>query len=181
MLNYPRALQKIVKKALKRAKEAYSKRIGALGGVEAVNANERWRILSEETTRSGAVDNGAAALELLLDSDRVYEDLEYALRGPPESWNASSSSCSIKLGDGSKLKWNMSLVARAWDPRLKPESEFRGICWDSKLTCLCQYYHPLMFPEVFELKDQIQQDVIKTFNNPKILNAVNRLGRSLHD
>ena len=39
----------------------------------------------------------------------------------------------------------MSLVARAWDPRLTPASEFRGICWGGCLTCLAQYFHPLHF------------------------------------
>ena len=32
------------------------------------------------------------------------------------------------------LAWNMSLVARRWDPRLTPQSEFRGIVWGGKPT-----------------------------------------------
>ena len=184
------------KKALARAELEYSRRVQELGGVEQVSTNDRWRILCEETTQSGAVNNGTDALELLLDSDRVYEDLEYALRGPPESWVASASTATTAaatattaaatttatatatstLGKEKILKWNMSLVARAWDPRLKPQSEFRGICWDGKLTCLCQYFHPLFFPELSAHKTQIEQDVMATFHTEKIMNAINRLG-----
>ena len=179
------------KKALARAELEYSRRVQELGGVEQVSTNDRWRILCEETTQSGAVNNGADALELLLDSDRVYEDLEYALRGPPESWVASASTATTAtsattattattatstLGKEKILKWNMSLVARAWDPRLKPQSEFRGICWDGKLTCLCQYFHPLFFPELIANKTQIEQDIMATFHTEKIMNAINRLG-----
>ena len=179
------------KKALHRAKIAYYKKINELGGNSKVNANQRWRILCEETTRSGAVDSGTAALELLLDSDRVYEDLEYALRGPPESWTSSketneshalneskeeTATCIPSHLSNEKLAWNMSLVARAWDPRLKPESEFRGLVWNNKLTCLCQYFHPLLFPELAMLRQQILADIQMTFNTPKVLSAVQRLG-----
>jgi hypothetical protein len=47
-----------------------------------------------------------------------------------------------------KLCWDMSLVARAWDPRVTPMSEFRGIVWNNQLTCLCQYFHPLFFSQI---------------------------------
>lgn len=176
------------KKALERAKVEYQRRVDELGGASSVDDNDRWRILCEETTRSSAVSNGAQALELLLDSDRVYEDLEYALRGPPESWiqeqgtssttesSSSSSSSSSTLGKEKTLAWNMSLVARAWDPRLRPESEFRGICWNNELTCLCQYFHPLLFPELASLREQILSDIQTAFSNESVRRAVNRLG-----
>ena len=102
-------------------------------------------------------------MELLLDSDRVYEDLEYALRGPSaitrtrESAAISSSTSTTSTATATttttekpdaddeqehediiRLHWRMDLVARAWDPRLLPQSEFRGIVWGGKLTCLCQ-------------------------------------------
>jgi hypothetical protein len=64
------------KKAFAKAKDVYFQRLQELisrGEGEETNANTRWRILCEETTRSGAVSTSSAALELLLDSDRVYE------------------------------------------------------------------------------------------------------------
>jgi hypothetical protein len=186
------------KKALKRATVEYERRIEELLGTTSVvlDDNTRWRILCEETTRSSAVSNGTDAVELLLDSERVYEDLEYALRGPPATWThpnhsdlnqleqleqneentSTSTSTTSTLGKEQTLKWNMSLVARAWDPRLTPESEFRGICWDNKLTCLCQYFHPLLFPELSSLKNVIATDIANAFNNKQVKKAVARLG-----
>ena len=143
------------KKALARAATSYRERVVVDDGsatatttTTTMNDNDKWIALSEEVTRAGAVSSGAEALELLLDSARVFEDLEYALRGPPATTDydsgagaaASPSSPSLP-----SLEWNMSLCARAWDPRLTPESEFRGIAWGGELTCLCQYFHPLYF------------------------------------
>ena len=161
------------RKALACAELQYKERIRVLGSSEGyVSANQRWRILCEETTRSTAVSSGLDALHLLLDSERVYEDLEYALRGPPENWSRDGMS----LGGGATLAWNMKLCARAWDPRLRPESEFRGIVWGNKLTCLCQYFHPLYFPELVGKRVQIEADVKTIFKKTKLTDAVHRLG-----
>lgn len=149
---------------------------------------------------------------MLLDSARVFEDLEYALRGPPidkdnhknnkqtasEEKNALPSCTQVHLtktnaidisaekasntigssgdGDSDSRVWKMNLVARAWDHRLKPVSEFRGICWNNKLTCLAQYFHPLYFEELqnVELKAQIEQDILQTYSKAK--HAVAQLG-----
>ena len=80
------------RRALARAEVEYRARLAAAGGAAALSANQRWRILSEEATRAVAVKDGAAALELVLDSERVFEDLEYALRGPPDAACALGSS-----------------------------------------------------------------------------------------
>lgn len=149
-------------------------------------------------TKASSVSTGDEALNLLLDSTRVFEDLEYALNGPPTDENlgdvnsqetvlnetiASSSSLTktniIKEEDdvrSSDREWNMNLVARAWDPRLKPMSEFRGICWDNNFTCLAQYYHPLYFEE---LQDEtflsiIEHDIREAFEGAR--EAVKQLG-----
>ena len=188
------------------------------------SANARWRILCEESGRSGAVADGAGALELLLDSDRVFEDLEYALRGPPVEKGAgkdtvgegkagggeegstrtevtaggggetaggvgsgagdgdtdAATSTSAPLPLGSPLRaeraWMMDLVARAWDPRLTPESEFRGICWNGTLTCLSQYFHPLHFPEMVENRAAIEADILACAALPTVKDAVDRMG-----
>ena len=54
------------------------------GSLSQSSSTARWRILCEEVSTAGAVSAVEAekALQLLLDSERVYEDLEYALRGP---------------------------------------------------------------------------------------------------
>eukprot|EP00620_Florenciella_sp_RCC1587_P000047 CAMPEP_0182599926 /NCGR_PEP_ID=MMETSP1324-20130603/90619_1 /TAXON_ID=236786 /ORGANISM="Florenciella sp., Strain RCC1587" /LENGTH=470 /DNA_ID=CAMNT_0024817833 /DNA_START=109 /DNA_END=1522 /DNA_ORIENTATION=+ len=161
--------------------------------------------LSEEVTKSSAIANGDEALELLLDSDRVYEDLEYALRGPPapsepsttggaaegatdaaaSSSGGSAVACQGAVAQGAvahppggevTLSWNMELVARAWDPRLTPESEYRGIAWNGELSCLCQYFHPLYFPGMRDRSEEVQRDIMAVYNSPEVKNAVARLG-----
>ncbi len=160
------------KKALERAHEAYLERLAISSADGVVSDNSKWRILCEETTKAGAVCDATAALEMLLDSSRVYEDLEYALRGPPGRPKAQLDSPE----ELHTLEWRMHLVARAWDPRLKPESEFRGICWGGKLTCLCQYFHSLLFDELVSKKSQIEHDILKTFAEPQVAAAVAALG-----
>ena len=167
------------KKALARAEAAYQARLAALG--RDADENERWIILSEEVTKAGSVANGAEALELLLDSDRVYEDLEYALRGPAvaPSSAAAASAAAVPHGGGEVARrWNMELVSRAWDPRLKPASEFRGIAWGGELTCLAQYFHPLYFPELLahHQRDECQTDSRALMSPDKVQAAVAELG-----
>jgi hypothetical protein len=165
------------KKALRAAQVAYNERMALHASVsgEPMCDNDRWRVLCETTTQSGAVRDAAAALILLLDSDRVFEDLEYALRGPP-GIDSDAAGCASDAEAVALLQWNTDLVARAWDPRLKPESELRGICWGGKLTCLCQYFHPLVFPELIANKARIEDDIWASFNNPKTALAVAALG-----
>jgi hypothetical protein len=192
------------KKALVRAAAAFKAATAAAERAGSpLDANDRWRLLSEEATRSVAVRGGADALELLLDSSRVHEDLEYALRGPPAALLGTATTDTAGAEDGSdgaaarpppapaaaaalplgspqlaEKAWVMSLVARAWDPRLTPQSEFRGICWGGELTCLCQYFHPLLFPELHEpgMKQQVERDIRQLYDQPDVRAAVAKLG-----
>ena len=155
------------KKALKRAENASKIRFSYIRkGDSSLNedtmlANQRWRILSEEVTNACAVSNADEALELLLDSARVYEDLEFSIGG----------------NDG-ELDHRLGLVARSWDPRLKPENEFRGICQNGELTCLCQYFHPLLFPEILEKKHEIQEDILKMMTKTEVKEAIKSVGNN---
>jgi len=156
------------RRALAKAKLAYEARLRSIGGT--LDDNEKWKILSEEVTRAGAVASGTEALELLLDSERVFEDLEYALRGPKNEAAKGTQQ------DGASRQYDMCLVARAWDARLSLQSEFRGIAWGGRLTCLCQYFHPLFFPELLDLKTAVEEDCRELFSSAAVTSAVNDLG-----
>lgn len=158
------------RKALARAKAAYEARVAMIDGE--LTDNERWKLLAEEVTRAGAVDTGEKALEMLLDSARVFEDLDYALNGLEECSSARADA----LTNETLRPCSLSLVARAWDPRLTLQSEFRGIAWDGKLTCLCQYFHPLYFPELHEQRDKIESDCKRLFQRSSVQSAVQFLG-----
>ena len=53
---------------------------------------------------------------------------------------------------------------------------YLGIVWNNKLTCLCQYFHPLMFDELVENKAQIQADVLECFASHDVSSAVSAVG-----
>ena len=71
----------------------------------------RWRILCEEVSTAGAVSalEAEKALQLLLDSERVYEDLEYALRGP--SGKKGAVAVLANTESDSNQGSNMSLIS----------------------------------------------------------------------
>jgi len=145
------------------AADSYRERITNNDGSkwESTDDNTRWKMLSEEVAKMSAVDNADAAMDFLLDSLRVKEDLDYALEG-------------LASGDSS-FQWNISLVARAWDSRVSPETEFRGIAWDGKLTCLCQYYHSLHFEGIVSDKDEIESDILACVADPNVQAAIRAL------
>eukprot|EP00927_Polykrikos_kofoidii_P057197 TRINITY_DN51317_c0_g1_i1.p1 TRINITY_DN51317_c0_g1~~TRINITY_DN51317_c0_g1_i1.p1 ORF type:complete len:429 (-),score=87.80 TRINITY_DN51317_c0_g1_i1:94-1314(-) len=160
--------------ALDRAKAAYEERLQAAeanGNSLSSDDNERWKILSQEATKAGAVADGNAGLALFLDSERIFEDLEYALRAPEGSPAAFGSA-----GDTPGSLGCVNIVTRAWDPRLTIQSEFRGIVWRGKLTCLGQYFHPLYFPELHGIKDVVQADCLRLFDLPAVQSAVAKVG-----
>ena len=148
------------KLVLSTAASRYQERYQDLSEREVVSSNTKWVMLSEEVAAASAIDNASLALDILLDSYRVYEDLEYALEG---------------LENGTSA-WNVSLVARAWDPRIKPDTEFRAVCWNGKMTCLCQYFHPLYFPSIVSDIGSIQKDILNCFNDERVQEALSRLG-----
>jgi len=55
-------------------------------------------------------------------------------------------------------------VLRRWDGAIPIEREFRGIVWNTHLFAVGQYYHPIYFPELESMKDDIKDDVCKVHN-----------------
>ena len=91
-------------------------------------------------------------LKLLVSSDRVGEDLEYAL----------------EPGDAN-INERISVMVRDWVD-IPLWAEFRGFVWNGKLTSIGQYSHPVLFPELLEKALLIQKDLEKFFDfvKPKI-------------
>lgn len=91
-----------------------------------------------------AASCGDAALRLLCDSERVAEDLRYALEQPPDLYD-------------------VSVCVREFDAGITPASEFRGFVWDGKLNCIGQYYHVLHFPGLAEVRERVGADCLAFF------------------
>lgn len=126
-----------------RAKVAYQQHIQG----KELNENERWILLTEEVAKASAVTNAEDAIKILIDSERVFEDLKYALEDV--------------------TKWKVSVVVRVWDSRVTLASEFRAFCWNKRLTCIGQYFHPLYFPELHPYREQIVSDCLRLFDEIK--------------
>ena len=92
------------------------------------------------------VDTGADALMHFIHSNRVFEDLEYAV----EDWSEA----------------DLQIVVREYVD-LKPQQEWRGFVWDKKLNALGQYFHWLTFPELFGQEKEIEEKVLAFFETVK--------------
>eukprot|EP00929_Paragymnodinium_shiwhaense_P052031 TRINITY_DN26099_c0_g1_i1.p1 TRINITY_DN26099_c0_g1~~TRINITY_DN26099_c0_g1_i1.p1 ORF type:complete len:355 (-),score=95.54 TRINITY_DN26099_c0_g1_i1:219-1283(-) len=116
---------------------------------------DRVRLFAELVQQQFSVSSGREAVELLLSSERVREDLCYALECPAYD----------ELG--------LHLVLRRWDGALPIASEFRGIVWDGHMNALGQYYHPLVFPEMMEQREEIAKDIAAVYEGlkPKLQQA----------
>lgn len=121
---------------LRRATAAYRGQLDAAGNIPGAppdgphQDNARLVALSEEMVRAASIRTGREAVALLLDSDRVGEDLMYA------------------FDEEGKAAAPVTLVIRSWDARIRPQCEFRGFVWEGRLTCIGQYWHSLHFPEL---------------------------------
>lgn len=90
------------------------------------------------------------AVELLLRSERVAEDMSLALDA--HSKNPGT--------------WFQNLIARQWRD-IDIDMEFRGFVHKGKLNALSQYNYICFFPRLVDMKDKICQ-VIRTFFDTKI-------------
>jgi len=116
----------------------------AQGGPE-LALNERARLFAELVQRNFCVASGREAVALLTSSERVREDLDYALEAPNYE----------ELG--------LHIVLRRWDGPIPIANEFRGIVWGGQLNALGQYYHPLLFPEMLSRRAEIEADLRATY------------------
>ena len=94
---------------------------------EGMDANDRIVAFSRAIASSLKCTTGEDAVWHFLHSERIWEDLKYAL----EAWE-----------DG-----KVNVVVREWVD-VPIESEWRGFVWDGKLNALGQYFHSLYFEEL---------------------------------
>lgn len=130
--------------AFAKAKSIYQTR---LPSVSTPSPNNKLILLQETLIESLCVKTGLEAVQLLVSSNRVGEDLEYALSG---------------CDDNTTLAERCRLVVRQWVP-LPLWAEFRGFVWNHELTALGQYNHPVVFEELKEKVPTILEDLKQFF------------------
>lgn len=94
------------------------------------------------------IENGEQALEVLISSDRVFEDLEFAFSNEPQ---IPYEKCGLQI------------VLREWLQAIPITHEYRGFVWGGSLNAIGQYYHSIFFPELLEKKDEIKGILNKFF------------------
>lgn len=141
--------------AFAKAKGLYE---GRLPSVQPKTANNKLILLQGTLIESLCVNNGTQAVRLLISSNRVGEDLEYALSGC-DSDHVLADRC--------------KLVIREWVP-LPLWAEFRGFVWNSELTALGQYNHPVVFERLKEKVLTILEDIKQFFASIRDTIPLNR-------
>ena len=128
--------------AFANARKAYeSHTFTTQGAGEDVPINDKLIHLAQVVIESLRVRDGEYAVKLLLSSDRVGEDLEYAL----------------EKGDGDFTKCTC-LILREWVD-IPQWAEFRGFIWDGQLNAIGQYNHLVMFPQLKQHKARVRTDL----------------------
>ncbi len=125
--------------AFAKARQAYGKAVSSLGASPALN--DKLVCLAEEVILSLKVTSGEEAIRLLVSSDRVGEDLEYALEPGDEG-----------------LSSRVSLLVREWVD-IPSWAEFRGFVWNGTLNAIGQYNHLVVFPELKSHTAAIRADL----------------------
>lgn len=110
--------------------------------------------LNEAHIQSLHCQTGRHTLDLMLSSNRVYEDLLLALE----------QSEKYKATQGQKgTKWSQNFVLREWKG-LPLQNEFRVFVYGDKITAISQYYQPMFYPELIEQKEVIERLIHEFFN-----------------
>lgn len=122
--------------------------------------NAKISIFSQFVQDNFYVRNANEAIEVLISSDRVFEDLDYAFSLEPDFKYEQAS---------------LQIVFREWTSAIPISREFRGFVWDFSLNAIGQYYHSLYFEELFAKKKIIQEKISLFFDK----NIRPRLNESL--
>ena len=117
--------------------------------------NRKLHALYIASTLALAVKTGDEAIDMLIRSERIQDDLESELR------RIEKASSNIEDDSGTSL----SLIVREFSD-LNPAREFRGFVYIGKLTAVTQYNPLCYFPEVVQDKD-VLKSVIEEFMEDK--------------
>ena len=139
------AFIKLSTRSPKDSRSVFAKAVAAYNAVDTsqMDLNDRAILLQEKTRLASKVRNGEEAMAILLDSERVAEDLRFAVEKKDEAEE-------------------VFIVVRDFSEEVTPRTEIRGFAWGGKFTCAAQYYFPFYFKGLSDEKDAIEDD-LRTF------------------
>lgn len=132
--------------------------------------NREYTTLWEALKESLKVQNAKEAMDLILNSERVFLDLLAALEFPEDEHG--NEAFSIKV------------IIREWNEGLRYSHEFRGFVYKNKLTCISQYDPHCYFEELAGKEAQLaksMQDYFESQVKSKIVELLVKQDSSLKD
>jgi hypothetical protein len=99
--------------------------------------------LYQSHIRALKVSSGEESLKMLLQSERIKQDLEIALQQDEPK---------------------MDVIVREW-VEIPISMEFRGFCFNRKLNGISQYFDMLYFQELNDNSDKILQEILSFYDS----------------
>lgn len=112
------------------------------------NLNDRLSLISQCIQDNFYIENGSQAMDVLISSERVLEDIVFAFSNEPK---IPYEKCCLHI------------VLRLWTDPIPITQEFRGFVWNRSLNAIGQYYHSIFFPDLDSQKEEIKQILSKFF------------------
>ena len=116
--------------------------------------NELYLSFASSLTYALKVKNGFEAMDLLLNSERVFTDLRQ----------------SIEFSE----KFNVNIIIREWNDSLKYDLEFRCFVFNNKLNAISQYDYTFFSSELY-IKSEVIKEKISSYFNQNIQNKLEKL------
>lgn len=107
--------------------------------------NQEYIAFCESSIQALKVTSGAEAMELLINSERVFVDLLSAITVPE--------------------LFKVKLIIREWTDELPYSMEFRGFVYNNNLNALSQYDYTAFYPHLLKNKENIAKSVRDFFDS----------------
>lgn len=117
-----------------------------LSEMEKRDDNDKIHAMLKAGTELMQVFTAKESLDLMLSSERIFQDMQLAMAVPD--------------------RWDNNLIVREW-VTIDVDMEFRSFVYDGKLTAISQYNHLVFFPRLLEMKEDLEMK-IKKFWEEKI-------------
>lgn len=109
-----------------------------------VDMYETLRLFQNVCSQLLRVSTGDEAIALLVSSSRVMQDISHAM-------------------DHGQNHWDMSVVARVWDPAVRLEREFRAFVVAGRVRALTQYDDQLCHSQIMKQPEHIIDAILQGF------------------
>ncbi len=133
---------------------------------EATECNARLIALVKAATAVMRVHSAADALQMVIASDRIFEDLNMGKLAAGDGWAGDSADflCFVDFAAfQNPSRFLQNIIVRQW-VNIEVDMEWRGFVFNSTLNALSQYNHVTYFPRLGAMKDSVGARILQFFN-----------------